>query len=320
MNRRRFLACSPALVLSAAGQTKADGKPLRGIFPIAQSPFSDDDRLDVDTLVAELGFLHRGGIHGCVWPQLASEWWTLSREERLSGAEALCAAGRKLKPAIVIGVQADSPAAATAFASHAAQHGADALIALPPPREKDPRIIREYYQTIGKATDLPLIVQAIGNLSVDEVIEIAAAVPTIGAVKDEAGEPLARIAAFRQKTGGRLQIFTGNHGRTMIDELLRGFAGTMPAAAFSDLYAAAWDLWHGGKRREAADMFARAALLIQEVSAYGTESMKYLLCLRGVFKTYRTRESQQGVRARLDDEAKKNLREILDLLKPHLRA
>jgi hypothetical protein len=106
----------------------------------------------------------------------------------------------------------------------------------------------------------------------------------------------------------------------MIDEMMRGFAGTMPAASFADVYAAAWDLWQAGKRREAMDMFGRAAVLIQEISAYGMESMKYMLCLRGVFKTYRTREAPKGSRAVLDDRSKQVLREMLDLMKPHLRA
>jgi 4-hydroxy-tetrahydrodipicolinate synthase len=254
-----------------------------------------------------------------VWPQIASEWWTLSREERLAGAEAVCAEGKRLRPAVVIGVQAGDPPAAVDYARHAAKCGADALISLPPPNQPDAKAVLEYYRTIGQATELPLMVQAVGKLSVDAVAEIAREVPTVRAVKDEAGEPLMRIAELREKTGGRLLVFTGNHGRTMIDELMRGFAGTMPATPFADLYAAAWDLWQAGKRREAVDMFGRAAVLIQEVSAYGTEAMKYLLYLRGVFKTTRTRE-KPGARASLDETGKQVLRELLDLLRPALRA
>lgn len=321
MNRRIFLQglSGSALCLNAPLRAASD-KPLRGIFPIAQTPFTDSDKMDVDALVDELRFVDRGGVHGFVWPQIASEWWTLSKDERLAGAEAVCSAGKKLKPTVVIGVQSPEIATAVEYARHAARQGADAIISLPPPNEKDPKAILEYYKAIGQATELPLIVQAVGTLSVDAVVDIYKAAPTVRAVKDEAGEPLTRIAEFREKTGGRLLIFTGNHGRTMIDELMRGFSGTMPATPFADLYASAWDLWQAGKRREAVDMFGRAAVLIQEVSAYGTESMKYLLCQRGVFKTYRTREKSSGARARLDDTSKQVLRDMLDLLKPYLRA
>lgn len=324
MDRRQFLLRVSANGFWLAGPAgAASAKPLRGIFPIAQSPFTEEDKLDVDSLVEELRFIDRGGVHGFVWPQIASEWWTLRREERLKGAEAVCAAGKRLKPTVVIGVQAAEAAMAVEYARHAAKSGADAIISLPPANEKDPKAILEYYKAIGQTTELPLFVQAVGNLSVDDVVGIAKAVPTVRAVKDEAGEPLMRIAEFREKAGERLLIFTGTHGRTMIDELMRGFDGTMPASPFADLYASAWDLWQAGKRREAVDMFGRAAVLIQEVNAYGTESMKYLLCLRGVFKTHRTRDRQAGTggaRARLDDTSKRVLREMLDLMKPYLRA
>ena len=103
----------------------------------------------------------------------------------------------------MIGVQAEEIAAAVEYARHAAKNGADALIALPPPKQTDPKVILEYYQTIGRATELPLIVQAVGTLSVDAVVEIAKAAPTVRAVKDEAGEPLVRIAEFQEKTNGQ---------------------------------------------------------------------------------------------------------------------
>ena len=68
--------------------------------------------------------------------------------------------------------------------------------------------------------------------------------------------------------------------------------------------------------------------------SHGPESMKYILCLRGVFKTYRVRK-QQGqsfssaaklaagsaeTEMHLDDEGKQALRETLNYLKPYLKA
>ena len=169
-------------------------------------------------------------------------------------------------------------------------------------------------------------------MSVDMLVEMYKTTTTLRYVKDEAGEPLMRIGPLREKTSDELKVFTGAHGRTLIDEMRSGFSGTMPAASFADLYAASWDLWHDGKRKEAMDVFAKAAMIINEVGAYGIESLKYILCLRGVFKTYHTRETKRsgprqaeslaglGARARLDDEGKQLLREMLDFVKPYLRA
>jgi len=302
-------------------ETKGAAKPLRGIFPIAQSPFTDAGHLDIESLVEEVKFLDRAGVQGLAWPQIASEWPTLTPDERLAGAEAITATARTLRPAVVIGVQAPETTAAVRFARHAKDVGADAIISLPPPHDADPRALMAYYKAIGGATDLPLFIQSAGDMSVDLLIDMYHQIPTLRCVKDEVGQPLLRFDALTSRSGGNLAIFTGSHGRTLIDEMMRGFAGTMPASPFADLYATTWDLWHAGKQREALDVFGKAAILINEVEAYGLASMKYILCLRGVFKTYRTREpvSSSSVDA-LDEATKADLRRILELLKTDLKA
>ena len=176
------------------------------------------------------------------------------------------------------------------YAIHARKVGADAIISLPPLDENDPKAVVEYYQRVGQATDLPLFAQAVGNMSVSTLIEMYKVIPTFRYVKDEAGQPLFRIRELRERSSDHLKVFTGGHGRTMIDEMNRGFAGTMPAASFADLYATAWDLWQEGKVQESMEMFGRVSMLISEISVYGIESLKYILQLRGVFKTFQTRE------------------------------
>src|SRR5438874_10204100 len=301
LRRREFLSLA-ALVLARSAARGAGTKALRGIFPIAQTPFTAANKLDVDSLVEQVRFIDRGRVHGLVWPQIASEWDTLSESERLEGAEAIASMGKNLKPAIVIGVQAADVATAVRYAKHAQKAGADAIISLPPAKQSDPAAILEYYRQVGGATELPLFVQAVGNLTVDSILAMYRAIPTLRYVKDEAGEPLMRVAELRAKSNDELKIFTGTHGRTLIDEMIRGFSGSMPAASFADVYASAWDLWHEGKQREAVAEFGNAAILINEISAY-PEGMKYILYLRGVFKTYQSRRSG----AHLDDASQQVL-------------
>jgi dihydrodipicolinate synthase/N-acetylneuraminate lyase len=327
MERREFLVLGAgALGVRLFAARDSSAKPLRGIFPITQTPFTESDKLDLDALVEELRFIDRGGVHGFVWPQNASEWTTLTEAERLAGAEAIASTGKKLRPAIVIGVQGPTTAAAVKYARHAEKAGADAIISLPPAGQGDAKAVLDYYKEVGNATRLPLFVQAVGDLSVDTIIALYQAVPTLRYVKDEAGQPLMRVAELRARSDDQLKVFTGGHGRTLIDEMIRGFSGSMPAASFADIYAAAWDLWHAGKHKEAVEEFGEAAILINEIGAYGTESLKYILCLRGVFKTYRTREAPATggaaaqSRAQLDETSKQVLRELLDLMKPYLKA
>lgn len=313
---------------------KSGSKPLRGIFPIAQSPFTEADKLDLDALVAEVRFIDRGRVHGFVWPQMASEWSTLSERERLEGMEAIASTGKRLRPAIVLGVQGPDAATAVRYAKHAEKVGADAIISLPPAENSDPKVALEYYQEVGRATELPLFAQAVGNMSVELILEMYKTIPTMRYVKDEAGQPLRRIGPLREKSSDEIKVFTGAHGRTLIEEMRRGFSGSMPAASFADLYAQTWDLWHAGKRHEAMDMHAKTLLILTEMGIHGSEAMKYILYLRGVFKTYGVRRPQgsgfaaaaklaaggEDRRARLDEAGKQALRETLEYLKPYLRA
>ncbi len=315
LSRRSLLIAGGAsfgLRLFGAGE-----KRLEGIYPIVQSPFTDADALDLDTLAREVRFLDRCGVHGIVWPQLASEWFTLSHQERIEGAEAVVAAGKKLKPVIVLGVQGKDAETAVGYARHAGKLGAGAIIALPPPGEKSHQNIADYYAAIGRACGLPLFVQAIGDMSVDFILQTARRVPTLRYVKDEAGETLARIPEFRRRGGELIHgVFTGAHGRTLLDALRRGAAGSMPASAFADLYGAVWDHWRDGRKDKAMEVFGAAAMLIHQVSAYGLAGVKYLLEERGVFRNSRCRGKNPQA---FDDAARASLAESLRFVKPYLK-
>src|ERR1043165_1170015 len=98
--RRQFLRALGAGMasFSLAGlprvATAGAAKKLEGVFPIGFSPFTEDDKLDLDGLASQVKFCNRGGVHGFVGPQIASAWTTLSDKERLDGAEAILAAGK----------------------------------------------------------------------------------------------------------------------------------------------------------------------------------------------------------------------------------
>src|SRR5438874_8961769 len=141
-NRRNFLASwGTALGLPfwaraldgafAINVQPAGARDFRGVFAILQTPFKPDDAMDEEDLGKEVEFCIRGGAHGLVWPQLAAEFYLLSEEERLRGAELIIHAAAGRRP-VVIGVQAPVKELAVRFARHAESKGADAVIALPP--------------------------------------------------------------------------------------------------------------------------------------------------------------------------------------------
>ena len=69
---------------------------MRGAFIIAATPYKDAAGKPVhfDDLAAEVEYLHRAGVQGMVWPQMASEYAYLTEEERMQGMEVLAKAAK----------------------------------------------------------------------------------------------------------------------------------------------------------------------------------------------------------------------------------
>jgi 4-hydroxy-tetrahydrodipicolinate synthase len=281
------------------------GKPLRGLYPIVETPFDQANKLDTDALANEVRFINRGRVNGMIWPVFASAWSTLSEAERIEGAEAILAAAKGGKSAVAIAVQNTAWDVATSvrYAKHAAAHGADAIVAIPPNNGWDvsDQMVVDYYQAIGAATELPLIVQTRGTMSVDLMIRMFKQIPTMKATKDEVGNPLQRIAPLMQATDNKLAIWAagGGTGQELLQELPLGFVGLCPTPQFADLLQQVQELYWAGKTRQAFDMFGR-------VQAFATirGAVEYTMIARGVFKDTNTfRQQPMEPQARRDGPA-----------------
>src|SRR5690349_20327272 len=131
---------------------------LRGVFPVFQTPYHEDETLDLETLQREIDWLFAEGADGLVLA-MVSEVLRLSSEEREQLAEAACRFARG-RGAVVISVGAESSLLAARFAAHAESVGADAVMAIPPVSIGLGEVeLLAYYTRILRATRLPLIVQ-----------------------------------------------------------------------------------------------------------------------------------------------------------------
>jgi len=323
-NRREFLTRSAAGLVGArllgTGSLLAAESEFSGIYPIVQTPYTEADKVDFDTLEREIRFLDRTGVHGVVWPQRASQYPYLTVDERMEGMSVVTAANKGLRPKLVLGVQGPDTETALAYAKHAQKLQPDAIVALPT-RDADGldlNAVSDYYAAIGKVCDLPMFVQTTGNMSVEFVLQMARRIPTLRFVKDEAGHTMSRIGEFQEK-GGKSgpQVFTGGHGRTLIDEMMRGVAGNMPASGWVDLYVQVWDHWHAGRVDKALDIFSKIMLFVTQATAHGFQSLSYVLHLRGIFPNDLIRGDDQR---RLDDKAREAMRLTYEHVKPYFTA
>src|SRR5215469_16769599 len=288
-DRRRFLqtaitsfgvfALSGTAALAAPGAAakSPNGKSLAGVFPIGWTPCKPDNTFDADAMVRQQQFLNRGKVAGMAWPQNASGWQSLSAAEWNAGAEAL--ASVKGEAALVLGVQTEgfNTANSQAYARKAKSLNADAIISLVPPSASDADVVA-YFKALSDASGLPMMVQAVGNVSVDQLIALSSAIPAIVAVKDEAGDPLERAPDLLGKSGGKLEDFSGGGGMTFFPELELGFLGTCPYTGLADVLQSCFNLYQAGKKRDAYDAFGR--FLAFNSLPHANE---YVMKARGVF-------------------------------------
>ncbi len=277
-------AAEPPADVKGADLKTPSGKPLRGLYPIKQTPFTADDKLNTDALANEVAFINRGRVNGMIWPVFASSWSSLSDAERILGAETILAANKGGKSAVAIAVQNtawDIPTSIR-YAKHAAAHGADAIAAMPPNNGwnvTDDAIV-DYYKQIAAATDLPLIVQTRGTVSVDCMLRMFKEIPTMKATKDEVGDTLARATQLIKGTDNKLAVWAagGGTGTQLLESLPIGIVGLCPTPQVADLLQQVMDLYWAGKKRDAFDMFGRVQALATIPGA-----TEYLMVARGVF-------------------------------------
>lgn len=332
-NRRALLQSllftgAAASFAGAAGTRAFAAEPkspnqLHGLYPIAFTPVAANDKVDMDGLAAQVKFCQRGQVHGIAWPQIASGWSVLSQAERLEGAEVMLSAAKGGKTKVLIGVQSPEWTEVERYARHADQHGADAIICIPPAGMSDEKLLLDFYKKVGGFTALPMFAQSGGTMSTDLLVAMYENIPNFRYVKDEAGNPLERVIELNARTKGGLNVFSGNGVATLVTEMERGFAGHCPFTSLSDMYAAAFDAFHGGNRQKAFQLHG----IIEAASRMFAQNNIQVMVARGVFKP--------GTRGRLAPLAPGStpanaymaastpaeIRRVLDTyLKPYLRA
>src|SRR5438093_5835479 len=90
---------------------------LRGVLPVFQTPYHDDETIDAETLSREIDWLYECGANGIVMA-MVSEILRLSSEERRTLAELACRFGGE-RGAVVVSVGAESSVVAQMYAKHA---------------------------------------------------------------------------------------------------------------------------------------------------------------------------------------------------------
>ena len=269
--------------------------PFRGVFAIPCTPFTERGAVDEESLRREVEFCIQCGAHGVVAPVNASEFTSLSDDERQRVVEIVVqtAAGRA---PVVAGVSAVSAEVAALFARHAADTGADALIAMPPYiRKASPDEIFAYYTAISDAAPLPIFIQnyvpPIGTpMTAAFMSRLLRAIEHVEYVKEETIPAPHVMTDLIQEAGPALKgVMGGMAGRYLLNEYERGACGTMPACEITDVHVQLWDALDSGDRDRARGIYYRMLPLLNIEHMYGAAVYKEVLVRRGIIRGARMR-------------------------------
>jgi 4-hydroxy-tetrahydrodipicolinate synthase len=269
---------------------------LHGVFPVLPTPFDDFGQPDADALGRLVDFAIEAGVHGVVYPGLASEVETLSISER---AALVAAVGKRLagrKP-FVVGASAARPEDCAVRIAEGRQAGAIAAMVMAPlALGSDVAAHQKFYGAIAAAAPgMALMLQNApppsgAGLSPEAVAEVCAAVSGIRYVKEETlpcGQHVGKILAA---TGGKLDGVLGGAGaRFIMDELSRGACGTMPALDMPELHARLWRAWHDGDRDDARKLYTASLPLLSQQMVFRWRITKEVLRRRGLIASIQTR-------------------------------
>jgi len=262
----------------------------RGIFSILITPFTDELELDETGLRRQVDFCVDAGAAGVVGPANASEFSTLSDDERRHWISIVAEQTAGRIP-FIASVTSGHAVAAADLARFAQQAGVDGIMSMPPPILKpDESGCAEYFRHLA------------GNLRVPVILQNYAA---------PLGTPMKAAALARLCRG----IFGGQGGIYLIDEFRRGAVGNMPGAHTTDILV---DIW---KRLEAEDLagarstFHRLLPLMVFERLYGVAIYKEVLQRRGIIGSTARRAPGPDIDADDRRELEPALQQVEDLFR-----
>lgn len=296
----------------------------RGVFAIPPTPFDESGNVDEASLVRLVDFCLTAGAHGIVTTVNASEAIALTDVERLGVAELIVEHVSRRVP-VIVGVSGVSTRAAEVYARHAAAHGADAVMAMPPYVKHPPADeILEFYRAVARAADpVPVWIQnyvgPVGTpMAPDLLARVLSEIAGVDYLKEESAFAPQMMSRVQQLVGEHLKgVMGGMAGRYLPEEYRRGACGTMPACEVVDAHVLVWDALERGGGDEARRLHGRLLPLLTYEAMYSYTVYKEVLVRRGIIRSARTRVPGSGT---LDAENHRELDLLLRDLEPLLIA
>ena len=269
-------------------------RSMTGVYPILQTPFDAEGRIDEEDLRREVEWAIDCGVDG-LGIALASEVHKLNEAERdLVLRTVVDQANGRAK--VIMNTGAESTDVTALYSTRAEELGADGVMIAPPKfMPVHPSEVVLHFKTVAEAIHIPVFMQdqPAAPIGPGLAANIARQHENLCYAKIETPPTVPRVAelaSLRGDTG--LIIFGGYGGMFLFEEIRRGSVGTMPGCTIPDVFVRLWRMWHEGDRQKAESEFRRYAAytrVVIQASGLSAWIYKHVLVRRGIFKTAHTR-------------------------------
>lgn len=266
-------------------------KTLDGIVAVPATPFTDDNRVDVDSLRRYARDVIAHGAVGFLAPAVAGEVETLSEAERETVVGTLLEESAGRVP-VIGGATDPDPAARLHHAKRFLDMGCHGVLAYLPYNGNDEEI-ESSVRDLGALNPPLLMIQDLdwtgGSLPIPLVERLHREVPQFSWIKIETADRCRKISAVIDATGGSLRV--GTAGPDMIELLDRGVHSFLITFCIP-VYAQIWAHHRAGRRDEALALYRRLLPCLTFMATHQKIQWRFtkaLLQAQGVFSTTRVR-------------------------------
>ncbi|MDC0738315.1 dihydrodipicolinate synthase family protein [Cognatishimia sp. SS12] len=267
---------------------------LNGVLPVVPTPFLDSGELDLRSLANLIDFAVDAGASALVYPGVASEDVHLTPAERAACLQTAVRQNRGRLP-IVAGVNSKTAQGMVDAAEQAAASGADMIMAMAIPDMGADYV--NWFKRISAATEgRPIILQNLfaprgADLSAQEMLNLAEAIPAIHYVKEEGIPSGVKVSALVAAVGGSLKgVIGGGGARYVFEELERGAVATMPAIELLELHVGLLNAYFEHRRDHALELYTKSLPLLLIQAPYRMRMTKHILKHKGLIKSDFVRE------------------------------
>ncbi|WNY26106.1 4-hydroxy-tetrahydrodipicolinate synthase [Methanolapillus millepedarum] len=162
----------------------------QGVIPALITPFTTDNRIDVDGLRRNIEFVEKGGVSAIVPCGTTGESATMTAEEHMKVVDA---AIETAKVPVIAGTGSNSTEEAVLFTKHAKDAGAAAALIITPYYNKPTQAgLKAHFEKIANSVDIPIILYNVPSrtsvdMAVSTIAELAKHENIIG-IKEATGD------------------------------------------------------------------------------------------------------------------------------------